>query len=226
MQVDYFLPSSTCPWSVVTGTGGRAKHWTCESRRNAPHTEATHCQHTKPSGPEDVKSTQDLSMRQVEPFRVLPCPCLVCFLFAKLKVYSVNVKKTNFWEWGGGVWALITPVGCSLYTALFSPPPSVCPGGRRIPSWGDRTPLPWLSAHFLLFDAGVALKEWLVKTNHHLLLGKKNEKKEKKNPVFYLCVSLNFQRSYCPEREQGGFYLPAPAGSHVNIKGLRALGGG
>ena len=48
-------------------------------------------------------------------------------------------------------------------------------------------------------------------------------KRREKNPVFYLCVPLNCQRSYCWEREQVEFYLP---GSHVNIKGLRGLGGG
>lgn len=118
--------------------------------------------------------------------------------------------RKQTWEWGGGVWALITPVGCFLYTALFSPPPSVCPGGRRIPYWGDRTPLSWLSAHFLLFDAGVALKEWLVKTNHHLLLGKKNEKKEKeKSSLLSLCLS-KFPKVLLPREGTRGVLSSCP----------------
>lgn len=38
------------------------------------------------------------------------------------------------------------------------------------------------------------------------------KRRKKKKSSLYLCVSLNFQRSYCPEREQGGFiFLPLQA---------------
>lgn len=53
---------------------------------------------------------------------------------------------------------------------------------------GHGTPLPWLYTHSLFFDAGVVLKERLVKTNHHLLL-EKNEKKGKKSSLLSLCLS-------------------------------------
>lgn len=38
------------------------------------------------------------------------------------------------------------------------------------------------------------------------------KRRKKKKSSLYLCVSLNFQRSYYPEREQGGFiFLPLQA---------------
>ena len=94
-------------------------------------------------------------------------------------------KQTLGNEAGGRGVSLDHPCGVLL---IHSSPPSlpfVCPGGRWIPCRGHRTPLPWLYAHSLFFDAGVVLKQRLVKTNHLLL--KKNEKKGKKSSLLSLC---------------------------------------
>lgn len=145
-------------------------------------------------------------MRQVKLsfLPVPPCPCLVCVL--SLKRHNVNVKKTDFGEWGGGVNldALCTQLPSPLHLLL------VLQAGEFPTGW-DRSPLLWLSVYFMLFDAGVALKKQAVKDKPPFVIEKKKKKKRKKTPVFYLCAPLNCQRSYCEEREQVGFYLSASA---------------
>ena len=110
MQADYSHSSFTCPWLVVTWTDSRVRHRTCESQWSSPYAEATHCQHAKLSGPEDVKSTQ------IYPWDKLSFPCpslsrLVCL--PSLKWHNINVKKANFGEWGGG------GEGCELRSPLW-----------------------------------------------------------------------------------------------------------
>lgn len=124
-------------------------------------------------------------MRQVKLsfLSVPPCPCLVCVL--SLKRHNVNVKKTDFGEWGGGVNldALCTQLPSPLHLLL------VLQAGEFPTGW-DRSPLLWLSVYFMLFDAGVALKKQAVKDKPPFVIEKKKKKKEEKNPsLLSLCSS-------------------------------------
>ena len=96
--------------------------------------EATHCQHTKPSGPEDVKTTQIYPWDKLS----FPCPSLsrpVCL--PSLKWHCINVKKANFGECVGGRGvSLDHPCGVLLIHSSPPPPRFVCPGGRWIPCRG------------------------------------------------------------------------------------------
>lgn len=179
MQADYSHSSSICMWSH----GLQAE---LDTRLVSP-TEC--CQRSKPFGLRDIKSTQDLSVRPVElSFLCVPhCPCLVSV--PSFKWHRVNVKKTNF---GNGVGDVSLGHPSEMLFACSSPLPSLfCLSCKQANSLLGGIELPCLG--FLLIsclDTGVALKERLVKTNHHLFFGeKKHEKKEKKSGLLSLCPS-------------------------------------
>lgn len=101
MQADLFL-FFLLPLHIVTWIWSRECHRTYESHLNTHIHRPTHCYHLNPSGLEDVKSTQDLFVRQVElSFSCVP-PCLSPICLPSLMWHRGNAKKTNFChpQWG------------------------------------------------------------------------------------------------------------------------------
>lgn len=184
--VDCSHSSSICTWScglrAELETRSASPNWILHTQRLARGW------HSKPSGVRDVKSTQDLSMRQIGlSFLCVPhCPCLVCV--PSFKWHGVNVKKTSFWEWGGGCefrspqWdALCAKFPLPLPFCLSCKQANSLVGGIELPCLG----FCWFHALWCWCSSeGAAGKD-----KPPFVFGGKNEKKEKKIQYF-ISVSL------------------------------------